>query len=120
MIVRKNSLTPIDFNGLAIYDFTAGNQGSSSFAVIEVPAGARHPLAKSTKSDKYYYVVRGKVCFHLEGVEYDLSEGDLCLVKKEQAFSYRNDTGETARLVLVHTPAFDMEAEVFLGANDPR
>lgn len=118
MIVRKGSLTPIDFGGLAIYDFTAGNEGSSSFAVIDVPCGTRHPLAKSSKSDKYYYVVQGKVCFHLEGVEYDLSEGDLCLVKKEQAFSYQNDTGEMARLVLVHTPPFDMEAEVFLEENN--
>lgn len=117
MIVRKNSLTPIDFGGLSIYDFTAGKQGSSSFAMIDVPSGARHPLAKSNRSEKYYYVVQGNICFQLEGVEYNLGEGDLCMVKQGQAFSYRNNMHETAQLILVHTPPFDLEAEVFLETN---
>ncbi len=114
MIIRKESLEPIDFEGLQIYDYTSERQTSSSFAVIEVPACARHRLAKSNRSDKYYYVVEGIVRFHLQGSEYELRKGDFCLVKQGEAFSYRNDTGEPARLVLVHTPSFDLGAEVLL------
>jgi mannose-6-phosphate isomerase-like protein (cupin superfamily) len=118
MIIRKDSVTPIDFDGLAIYDYTSGKQISSSFAVIEVPPRARHRLAKSNRSDKYYYVAQGVVRFHLQGADYELRKGDFCLVKQGQSFSYRNDTNETACLVLVHTPPFDLKAEVFLEADE--
>ncbi len=118
MIIRKDTLTPIDFDGLVIYDFTYEKKTSSSFAVIEAPPQAHHQLAKSNKSDKYYYVVQGIVRFQLQGVEYELRKGDFCLVKQGQSFSYRNDTSEAAFLVLVHTPPLDMEAEVSLKGSE--
>ncbi|GAI73179.1 unnamed protein product, partial [marine sediment metagenome] len=37
MIIRKDSLKPIDFSGLKIYDFTEGLELSSSFALIQIP-----------------------------------------------------------------------------------
>jgi mannose-6-phosphate isomerase-like protein (cupin superfamily) len=114
MVIRKNNLTAFDFHGLAIFDFTAGINASSSFAVIEVPPGARHGRAKSNRSDKYYYVERGSVSFQLDGQEHALAEGDFCLVKQGKAFAYRNDTSEPARLILVHTPSFDPGAEEFI------
>jgi len=115
MIVHKTKLTPIDFHGLSILDFTAGIQGvSSSFAVIDVPPGVNHVRAKSNRSEKLYYVERGTVRFELDGNENTLAEGDFCLVKQGQLFAYRNDRNATAKLILVHTPPFDPEAEVFV------
>lgn len=118
MIIRKDSLMPMHFDELRVYDYTSERQTSSSFAVIEVPAQAGHQLAKSNKSDKYYYVLQGIVCFHVQGSEYELRKGDFCLVKQGKPFSYRNDTCEPACLVLVHTPPFDLGAEVFLQAEE--
>lgn len=118
MIIRKDNLIPIHFDGLKIYDYTSERQTSSSFAVIEVPAQARHQLAKSNQSDKYYYVLQGVVCFHVEESEYELKKGDFCLVGQGKPFSYRNVTSEPACLVLVHTPPFDPGAEVFLQVEE--
>ncbi len=113
MIRRRGSLEPIDFEGLQIFDYTGSEQRSSSLAVIEVPAGAAHAEAWSTRSDKYYLVTRGVISFVLEGESFQLAEGDFCLVEQGQRFRYCNDGPEPASLLLVHTPSFQLEAEVF-------
>ena len=114
MIVRKKALTAIDFDGLAIYDYTAGQTSSSSFAVIHVPSGGRHAEAWSKRSDKYYHVTGGQVQFALDGVECALTAGDFCLVRQGQRFWYENRAAEAATLILVHTPSFDLASEVFV------
>lgn len=114
MLIRRDEIEPIDFGGLRIFDYTAGSDTDSSLAVIEVPAGARHAEAWSRRSDKYYLVTAGAVRFVLEGEATHLRRGDFCLVKQGRRFSYTNDSGEAAQLVLVHTPSFDLDAEVFV------
>ena len=66
MIIRKDSLKPIDFFGLKIYDFTAGFESSSSFAIVQVLPNSKHKEAWSTRSDKFYYVIDGEIQFILE------------------------------------------------------
>jgi mannose-6-phosphate isomerase-like protein (cupin superfamily) len=113
MKIPKGSLGQIDFEGLAIADYTAGKELSSSIAEIAVPPGARHPRAYSKKSDKYYYVVSGHLEFDVDGRSFGLAPGDVCIILKGQRFSYRNTSEQPAKLVLVHTPAFDLESEAF-------
>ena len=116
MIVRRGSMSPIDFNGLRILDYTAGyDDVESSVAVIEVPPSARHAEAWSKRSDKYYLIVSGEVRFVLDGVPSDLAAGDFCFVRHGRRFSYSNDRAEPATLFLVHTPSFRMDDEVFVG-----
>jgi len=81
-------------------------------AWIDVPRGMRHPRARSERSDKYYVVVAGSVRFTTEGRTYDLGEGDVFVVPRGVSFEYENAASEEARLVLVHTPMFDADAEV--------
>lgn len=114
MLVRRKSLTPIEFQGLQILDFTANAAASSSLAVIEVPPGVAHAEAWSRRSDKYYLVTRGEIRFTLEGRDFTLGEGDFCLVERGKRFRYRNDAKIPASLVLVHTPSFDLGSEVFV------
>ncbi|MBN1579533.1 MAG: cupin domain-containing protein [Anaerolineae bacterium] len=114
MIVKRETLAAIDFNGLTIYDYTAGKETSSSFATILVPPGVRHAEAWSKRSDKYYYVISGQVAFALDGAEVNLCAGDFCLVRRGQRFWYENQAEETAILILVHTPNFDLASEVFV------
>jgi mannose-6-phosphate isomerase-like protein (cupin superfamily) len=113
MIVKRDTLEVIDFNGLKILDYTAERDTTSSFAVIQVPSGRCHPEAWSKRSDKYYYVNSGTLEFTIEGEKHVLVSGDFCIVPIGKQFSYRNTSGETAILHLIHTPDFDMESEVF-------
>lgn len=113
MIVTRSSLTSADFDGLRIFDYTAGQDLGSSLAAIEIPPAARHAEAWSKRSDKYYLVIRGEVRFVLDGRACDLGPGDFCFVRCGQRFSYSNDRSEMAMLVLVHTPSFRLDDEVF-------
>jgi mannose-6-phosphate isomerase-like protein (cupin superfamily) len=115
MIIKRSSIEPISFDGLRIYDYTAGNDTSSSLAVIQVLPGVRHAEAWSKRSDKYYYVVAGRIRFVLKGAEYDLAAGDFCLVRQGERFWYENQTEGLTTLLLVHTPNFELESEVFIG-----
>ena len=115
MKISKKSLTPIDFEGLKIFDYTAEKEISSSLAEIIVPPRGKHRKAFSKKSDKYYYIVSGHIQFTVDNEIYDLSTGDVCIIAKGQRFCYVNNNNEEAKLILVHTPSFDIEAEVFEG-----
>ena len=114
MIIRRSALQRIDFGGLSILDYTAEADLGSSLATIEVPPSVRHAKALSRKSDKYYFVTHGQVRFMVGDDIADLTTGDFCLVRRGTVFSYENLNREPAGLLLVHTPAFDLGAEVFV------
>ena len=113
MIIKRDSLKPIDFSGLKIYDYTEGMNQSSSFAVIHVLPNQTHAKSWSTRSDKFYYVINGQIQFFLDGKDFILSEGHLCVVLKGQQFAYKNMNKITAILILIHTPSFDINFEKF-------
>jgi mannose-6-phosphate isomerase-like protein (cupin superfamily) len=117
MIIKQDSVEPLDFGGLRVYDYTAGHETSSSLAVIHVPPGVRHAEAWSKRSDKYYYVLAGQVRFTLDGNQHNLAAGDFCLVRQGQRFWYENREEDLATLLLVHTPSFDLDSEVFVGGS---
>jgi mannose-6-phosphate isomerase-like protein (cupin superfamily) len=108
-------MSPIDFHGLRIFDYTAGQSLGSSMAAIEVAPGAKHAEAWSRRSDKYYLVSSGEIRFVLDGEPHVLKAGDFCFVKQGRRFRYSNETSKLATLVLVHTPSFDSSQEVFVG-----
>ena len=113
MKIERESLKAIEFDGLEIRDYTAERDVSSSMAEITVPAGARHKRAWSKRSDKYYYVLDGRLSFIVDDQVVDLSTGDVCIIRQGAPFSYENKTGAVAKVLLVHTPSFDLAAEVF-------
>ena len=51
--------------------------------------------------------------FWVEGRDVALGSKDLLLIRKNEWFDYRNDSQETARLLLIHIPPFEIEAEEF-------
>jgi mannose-6-phosphate isomerase-like protein (cupin superfamily) len=115
MLLSRSAMIPLDFHGLRIFDYTAGQSLGSSVAAVEVAPGARHAEAWSRRSDKYYLVVRGEVRFVLDGAPHVMRAGDFCFVKRGRRFSYSNESSDLATLVLVHTPSFDLREEVFVG-----
>jgi len=113
MIIRKNAVDTFNFDGLSITDYTAKLDEQSSFAVITVPPQKSHALSWSNRSDKYYYIVKGNIQFTLNNKEYTLTGGDFCLVKKGDKFKYTNTANESCEMILVHTPNFKLEQEVY-------
>ena len=79
------------FGGLRIKDLTTRSQSSASVAYVEVAPGVAHATAKSTRSDKYYVCIAGRVVFEVNEQRVELAPLDL----------------------LVHVPPFDPEGEVF-------
>lgn len=113
MKIERESLKAFEFDGLEIRDYTAAKPGSSSIAEIIVPAGARHKRAWSRRSDKYYYIIDGKLGFTVDNQEAYLSSGDLIAIRQGMRFSYENRAGVAAKVLLVHTPAFELSDDVF-------
>lgn len=113
MMISRKSITPINFEGLEIRDYTDDLHPSSSVAEITVPAGVRHRRAWSKRSDKYYFGLQGRLWFTIGDAAVDLGTGDLCIIHKGDRFSYENRSDEVARVLLVHTPSFDLTQEVF-------
>ena len=113
MFLSRSSISSVDFHGLRIFDYTAGQSLGSSLAMIEVGPAVGHKEAWSLRSDKYYLVVAGEIRFVLDGNEQLMTAGDFCFVKQGRHFSYSNNSSSVAKLVLVHTPSFDLDAELF-------
>jgi len=113
MFIQHDEVNPIEFDKLRIVDYTSEQNTSTSLAEITVPVGVRHKLSWSTRSDKYYYVVRGNLSFAVDENSTDLSSGDVCIVPKGKRFSYTNTGSNEALLILVHTPSFKLECERF-------
>ena len=113
VFIKQNEIKPIEFDGLQIFDYTANQDTQSSFAEITVPSGISHKISWSKRSDKTYYVIQGKVDFSIGEEQKQLSSGDVCIIPKGIRFSYINQGTEEAKLILVHTPSFQLESEVF-------
>ena len=113
MKIRRRSIEVIEFDGLEIVDYTSGLDCSSSIAEITIPAGAFHKRAWSRRSDKYYYIIEGNLSFIVDNEAMELSAGDVCFIRQGVRFNYENKSEETARVILVHTPDFELDEEVF-------
>ena len=84
MIIKENEVEQFDFDGLNIMDYTAKLDENSSFATISVLPQISHKLSWSKSSDKYYYIIAGKINFIVNDKEYVLSNGDFCIIKKRR------------------------------------
>ena len=60
MLLSRAEMRSVDFDGLRIFDYTAGQSLDASVAMIEVAPGAHHAEAWSRRSNKYYVVGSGK------------------------------------------------------------
>jgi mannose-6-phosphate isomerase-like protein (cupin superfamily) len=113
MVIRKSDVNAFAFDGLSIRDYTAKLNEQSSFAVIEVSPGVSHKWSWSKRSDKYYYVLDGEIEFSINDENVVLDKGDFCVIRKGDKFKYRNEAESPATLILVHTPRFVLEEEVY-------
>lgn len=115
----RTATEPFAFQDLTIWEMTPHTLDSASVAEIAVPAGGAHAKARSVKSDKLYVGLAGEVTFQVEEGEVRLLPGDTLAIPRGRWFAYANDSGQAARLLLVHVPPFDLEAEEFAPSADP-
>lgn len=113
MRIQKNNIRSLSFHDLTILDYTADLSTSFSFAVIAVPPACGHPRSRSRRSHKYYYAKSGTTSFTVGGEEYVLDPGDFLVIEKNKWFSYRNKSGSSVELLLIHDPRFVLEEEEF-------
>ena len=99
------------FHGLAIRELAPEGYPALSVAEVKVPQGATHPTARSTTSDKVYIGIEGVVTFAIDGEAIHLSPMDVLLIPASSWFAYTNDGGVEGRMLVVHTPPFDIARE---------
>jgi len=59
------------------------------------------------------YTVEGRLSFIVDNQVLNISSGDVCIIHQGTRFSYENQTGEAAKLLVVHTPSFELPEEIF-------
>ena len=118
MRVEYESVVPFDFEGLNIRELTPKELETASIAAIDVPPGAAHRTARSSRSDKLYVCLEGIISFIVQDREITLAPRDVLHVPTHEWFSYHNAGTELVRLLLIHVPSFDLASEEFLEARD--
>ena len=118
MRANYDSAMPFDFDGLCIRELTPSSLESASIATIDVPPGARHRTARSSKSEKLYVCLKGFISFVVQNRETTLGPLDVLHIPTHEWFSYFNEGGKPAKLLLIHIPPFDLASEQFLEAQD--
>ena len=111
--ISSKDVVPFDFCGLKIRELTPRDLSEAPIVEIEVAAGCCHKKARSNKSGTINFCFPGAVSFRVEGQNVALDNHDLLLIPNNEWFDYRSDKEETARLLLLHLPPFEIEAEEF-------
>src|SRR2546429_434355 len=112
--VERNSVRSFDFSGIEIHDLTAESDGNgASVAFLRVPPGAEHAPARSHRCEKYYVALAGSPDFRVGDQRVQLSRENLLVIEKTECFANVNRGNETAELLLMHVPPFDLQAEEF-------
>jgi mannose-6-phosphate isomerase-like protein (cupin superfamily) len=106
-----NAVMPThDWQGLTIRDLTPLNADwQASFIEIDVPTGAVHPLARSTKCETFYYCDSGELEFEVSDQNFHVSPGDLVEIKANEWYGYRTTSGP-ARLLSFNVPPYEPSA----------
>ena len=118
MRTEHDSAVPFYFDGLGIRELTPRSLQSASIATIDVPPGARHRTARSSKSEKLYVCLEGPLSFVVQDREIALGTLDVLHIPIREWCSYYNESGKPAKLLLIHIPHFDLDSEEFLEVQD--
>ena len=109
--VNYSAIVPFSFYDLVIRELSPEGYETLSVAEVRVLPGAAHPKARSTKSDKLYICIEGTVSFEVNGESKLLAPLDVLLIPVSEWFFYRNDGSMESRLLLIHSPPFDLDCE---------
>lgn len=83
----------------------------ASAAYFEVTG--KHGRVKTTSSDRIYFVIDGTGEFDIDGKIVSVGKTDVLIVPKNTPYDYKA-TSKVLKLFLVHSPAFQPEADIKL------
>ena len=115
MLIKTEHTNEENFRGLKILDYISGMKVPFSFSVITVKKDQSYPPGYSSKSEKFYYVVKGNIVFTIEGEVFEAKKGELILVKKNHMFTYENRYPASVEMILINTPPPTNKTEFFSG-----
>jgi quercetin dioxygenase-like cupin family protein len=100
-----------------------GEQTDGVLALVELTGGGRPPLHRHD-FDETFYVLEGELTFQLGDKRLTRRRGEVAFAPRGVAHTYANLSGESARALLVCTPAgfepyFDRIAAEVLGTGAP-
>ncbi len=111
-VIANRAAASHEWEGMTIGELTETSLPLHASAVaIDIPAGVRHPLARSRKCEAYYYCVRGSVEFEVDGTQAVLHPGDLVAVETNEWYRYR--ALEEAALLCFNVPPYDPSSYEF-------
>jgi quercetin dioxygenase-like cupin family protein len=114
-----NAVMPThDWRGMTIRDLTTlGVTWQASFIKIDVPAGAVHPVARSTKCETFYDCDSGELEFEVNDRHFLVKPGDLVEIKANEWYAYRTSS-TPAGLLSFNVPPYDASATEYRVSRD--
>ena len=112
MKYKLNKVFKFGWKGIKGWSYNSKDDFSNASAAYFEVTG-RHGKIKTTHSDRIYYILDGKGEFIINDEVLSVTKTDVIIVPKDTPYDYRA-IGGVMKLYLVHSPAFEPDAEVKL------
>ena len=88
-------------------NLATGADTGGSYYMMEatVPPGGGPPLHVQTREEEGFYVLSGTVCFYSGGNVIEAGPGTLIHVPRNAPHRFKNETADTARMLIWFAPA---------------
>ena len=105
--------------GELIYELIGASERSGaatkhSVADIVIPPGKSSDPHFHLESEETYYILRGKARMVIDGKEFQLEEGQACLIQPLERHQIWNDQVDDLQFIAVCAPAWNADDSVFV------
>ena len=105
--VKRQTTGNTGIKGLNQRKLTSENNPPAMVLEVEVSPAGSHPRTQSIKSDRFYVCLEGTVLFQVQDKPVRIQKYDAIYLKREEWYSYTNDSNAVARVLLVQIPLVD-------------
>lgn len=120
IIVNRDGGEPIWYDGGLITFKATSAQTDQALLLFEawMPGGKATPLHVHAEADETFYVLEGEIVTHINGREFVAAAGAVTMVPRGTAHAFLVRS-ETARLLVMFTPASQVSEAFFREAGEP-
>jgi len=104
--LKRNQGPTSETSGVRLENLGSGlpNQQIEPFLMTIKPGGRSTSSQITHSGEEFVYVLKGSLVCRISEQEYELEEGDSLLFLASQPHSYRNQTSQAARILIVFQP----------------